>query len=80
MMVLPCEIVDGIHITGMNYTFLICVCYIYVLVSLLCDFIEYIFTIPGVTSLLSCKINKDLIETFLGCKDSLEGAIKILIY
>lgn len=50
MMVLPHETVDGIHITGMSYTFSVCVCYTRLCFSVfLCDFIEYIFTIPGVT-------------------------------
>lgn len=49
-MVLPHETVDGIHIT----------------VSSFCGFVKYIFTIPGVTCLLSCKINQDPIEKFFG--------------
>ena len=35
-------------------------------VSSFCDFIQYIFTIPGVTCFLSCKINQDPIEKFFG--------------
>jgi len=34
--------------------------------SSFCDFVKYIFKIPGVTCLLSCKINKDPIEKFFG--------------
>ena len=34
--------------------------------SSFCGFVKYIFTIPGVTCLLSCKINQDPIEKFFG--------------
>ena len=36
------------------------------LVSSFCEFIPYIFSIPGVSCFLSCKINQDPIEKFFG--------------
>ena len=36
------------------------------LVSSFCEFIHYIFSIPGVACFLSCKINQDPIEKCFG--------------
>ena len=66
MMMLPQETLDGINITGTYHLYLFNYSCTNFLVSSFCEFIQYIFSIPGVACFLSCKINQDPLEKFFG--------------
>ena len=66
MMMLPCETLDGIRITGIIDKVSTVTAFMYFIVLSFCELLPYIFKIPEVTCFLSCKVNQDTLEKFFG--------------
>ena len=65
-MMLSAETLLGLKITGLNISYFLCMYITHFAVRSFIEFVEFVFTIPGVHVFLSNKLSQDNLEKFFG--------------